>query len=324
MSGNLKFFCLLEQEDSYQILKEALNEGESPEEGLLRTFKEKGLTIPSWAYRGILTLVREELPDQYIFLFGPQNSDWKKMEEGKRLAHWLKADKTMGALAKEEEKICLRLLLEELPFFSLKAVYNREHRLSSVLLNGKPLELFDILRKDGEKSGIVRERGVAHLEGSLHPTSHIWIVRKNQKGGWDLLLQKRSLQKDSNPGCYDISSAGHVAAGDAYLPAAIRELREELGILAEEGDLLLAGMRQAYFEAVFYGKPFRDYEHSAVYIYHKSVDEKKLVLQESEVSGIKWMEFEECRREVAEGSLKNCIYLDELEIVEEALKNLRP
>ena len=98
---------------------------------------------------------------------------------------------------------------------------------------------------------------MAHLDGSLHPTSHIWIVRRNHSSGWDLLLQKRSLSKDSNPGCYDISSAGHVSAGDTYLPAALRELGEELGIRAEEEDLHLAGMRKAYFEDVFYGKPFR-------------------------------------------------------------------
>src|SRR5699024_11690013 len=89
---------------------------------------------------------------------------------------------------------------------------------------------------------------------SIHLISQIGIVRRNRKNGCDLLLQKRSLRKDSNPGCYDISSAGHVAAGDAYLPAALRELEEELGIRAEEKDLHLAGMRKAYFEDVFYGK----------------------------------------------------------------------
>ena len=168
-------------------------------------------------------------------------------------------------------------MMEERPFFSLKVTFDRRNILRSASVNGKPLELFDILKEDGSPAGIVRERGVAHLDGSLHPTSHIWIVRRNHSSGWDLLLQKRSLFKDSNPGCYDISSAGHVSAGDTYLPAALRELGEELGIRAEEKDLHLAGMRKAYFEDVFYGKPFRDYEISAVYVYDKPVDEKKLV-----------------------------------------------
>lgn len=60
---------------------------------------------------------------------------------------------------------------------------------------------------------------------------HIYgIVRKKEKGGYDVLLQKRSAVKDSNAGCYDISSAGHVAAGDEYLTTAVRELKEELGL----------------------------------------------------------------------------------------------
>ena len=206
-------------------------------------------------------------------------------------------------------------MMEERPFFSLKVTFDRRNILRSASVNGKPLELFDILKEDGSLAGIVRERGVAHLDGSLHPTSHIWIVRRNHSSGWDLLLQKRSLFKDSNPGCYDISSAGHVSAGDTYLPAALRELGEELGIRAEEEDLHLAGMRKAYFEDVFYGKPFRDYEISAVYVYDKPVDEKKLVLQESEVEAVKWMDFQECCRRVEHGSMKHCIYMDELEIV---------
>ena len=74
-------------------------------------------------------------------------------------------------------------------------------------------------------------------------------------------------------------------------------------------------MRKAYFEDVFYGKPFRDYEISAVYIYDRPVDEENLILQESEVEAVKWMDFKECCQEVKEGSMKNCIYMDELEIV---------
>ena len=316
MTEKLGIFCVLEQRGKYRIIKEVVKEGESPEECLLRTagIRENNLSL-SWRSRGILTLVKGEMPTEYVFLFSAQDSESIEEEESTATASWEKADEILNKTAGEEEKICFRLLMEDGPFFSLKVILDRRNILRRASLNGKSLELFDILREDGSVSGIVRERGVAHLDGSLHPTSHIWIVRRNRKNGWDLLLQKRSLRKDSNPGCYDISSAGHVAAGDAYLPAALRELEEELGIRAEEKDLHLAGMRKAYFEDVFYGKPFRDYEISAVYIYDRPVDEKKLILQESEVERVKWMDFKECCREVKEGSMKNCIYMDELEII---------
>ena len=72
--------------------------------------------------------------------------------------------------------IFLRLADEE-PFFSLKLVYDGHDTLVSVVLNGKSMELFDIFNPDGSKTGIVRERVVAHREGSLHVTVHMWIVR---------------------------------------------------------------------------------------------------------------------------------------------------
>lgn len=53
-------------------------------------------------------------------------------------------------------------------------------------------------------------------------------------GKWQMLLQKRASGKDSFPGCYDTSSAGHIHAGDEPLDSALRELEEELGIKAEE------------------------------------------------------------------------------------------
>ena len=291
MPEKLEVFCVLEQKEKYQILKETMKEGESPEECLARTVGSENSAPLSWKTRGILTL-----------------------EETDTVC-WPKCDEILQNLTGEEEKICFRLMMEERAFFSLKVTFDRRNILRSASVNGKPLELFDILKEDGSLAGIVRERGVVHLDGSLHPTSHIWIVRRNHSSGWDLLLQKRSFSKDSNPGCYDISSAGHVSAGDTYLPAALRELGEELGIRAEEKDLHLAGMRKAYFEDVFYGKPFRDYEISAVYVYDKPVDEKKLVLQESEVEDVKWMDFQECCRRVDHGVMKHCIYMDELEIV---------
>ncbi len=118
----------------------------------------------------------------------------------------------------EGDKIFFRLLEEEQAFFSLKLVYDGGDRLTAASLNGIPMELFDVRDEDGRCTGVVRERGVAHRDGSLHGTAHIWVVREKASGGndlcYDLLLQKRSQGKDSYPGCFDISAAGHVAAGD--------------------------------------------------------------------------------------------------------------
>lgn len=322
--------CYIEQDGKYLMLhrivkKHDVNKdkwigvgghfekNESPEECLLReVWEETGYTLTSWKYRGIVTFIYGEDVTEYMSLYTADGFTGQAHPCDEGQLEWVDKDAVLKLNIWEGDKIFFRLLNEGRPFFSLKLVYDKTDTLLEAALDGKPMELFDILNEDGTKSGLVQERGVAHLEGSLHPTSHIWIVRKNEKSGWDLLLQKRSACKDSNPGCWDISSAGHVAAGDDYLPSALRELSEELGIRAKEEDLHFVGMRRARFESVFYGRPFRDNELSAVYVYEKPVDETKLVLQASEVEEVKWMDYLECCRKVEEGTMPNCMYMDEL------------
>jgi len=50
----------------------------------------------------------------------------------------------------------------------------------------------------------------------------------NSKG--KLLLPKRSMDRRISPGCYDFSCGEHVLSGEDYYDAAIRGLKEELGI----------------------------------------------------------------------------------------------
>ena len=54
------------------------------------------------------------------------------------------------------------------------------------------MEFLDIRDKNGNPTGEVKERSLVHADGDIHGTSHVWIVRKNEKGSYDLLLQKRS------------------------------------------------------------------------------------------------------------------------------------
>ena len=136
------------------------------------------------------------------------------------------------------------------------------------------------------------ERSVAHSKGILHRTAHVWII-KEVDGRWQVLLQKRSAEKDSYPGMYDTSSAGHIPAGMEPLASARRELAEELGICASEDELQFIGTFRTQYEEVFHGKPFRDNEVISIYVYKEPVDPEKLVLQESEVDEVRWFDVEE-------------------------------
>ena len=99
-------------------------------------------------------------------------------------------------------------------------------------------EYLDVVDENGQPTGAIIERAAAHREGVPHRTAHLWLVR-TLDNRIQVLLQKRALTK-SFPGCYDISSAGHIPAGQDYIPSAIRELKEELGLIADGADLIVS------------------------------------------------------------------------------------
>ena len=319
---------------------------ESPEECLLREVKEEtGYTLTSWRFRGIVTFVSGDGVTEYMHLFTADGFEGEPVPCDEGQLEWVDIAQVWKLNIWEGDKIFFRLMDEDEPFFSLKLVYDGKSGLTAATLNGEPMELFDILNEDGTKTGLVRERGVAHRDGSLHETVHTWIVRRadaaaaddtqkasgqasedrdlpREENRWEVLLQKRSATKDSNPGCYDISSAGHLASGDPPLEGALRELQEELGISARAEDLHYVGKHRGAFQAPFYGRMFRDNELSNVYVMTKAVAEEELHLQESEVESVRWMDYETCRRAICEGTLPNCIYADEFDMVGEYLRGM--
>src|SRR5262249_47734551 len=66
-----------------------------------------------------------------------------------------------------------------------------------------------------------------HRLGLMHRAVHVLVF--NRRG--QLFLQKRSRTKDTFPGAWDSSASGHVDADEAYDDCAVRELREELGLI---------------------------------------------------------------------------------------------
>lgn len=87
-------------------------------------------------------------------------------------------------------------------------------------------EYFDILNPDGTPAGYSLPRSQVHRDGLWHKSAHIWV--RDHAGR--ILLQRRALDKDTHPGLWDISAAGHLSAGEPSLDAAVREIREELGL----------------------------------------------------------------------------------------------
>ena len=177
-------------------------------------------------------------------------------------------------------------------------------------------EMLDIVDENGVPTGRSVPRTVAHAEGLRHRTSHVWIVRR-KNGAVQVLLQMRCAAKDSYPGCYDISSAGHIPAGDEFVGSALRELKEELGVTAAPQDLHVCGLRRFRFESVFHGRPFKDNQVSKVFCLWLDREAEDFTVQRSEIDYVKWFDLDEAIRAVDEGTIPNCIFPEELGMVKE-------
>lgn len=178
------------------------------------------------------------------------------------------------------------------------------------------MEFIDIVDENGIPTGQTIDRTVAHRTGTRHRTTHIWIVRRRE-GRVQILLQKRAKYKDSFPGCYDISSAGHIPAGVDYIPSGLRELKEELGFTVSQDELIDCGIRRTYAENEFHGVPYVDNQVAKVYLLWKDKEVGELTLQEEEIESVMWMDFEKCKEAIQNHTIPNCIDMDELEMLEE-------
>ena len=129
-----------ENKDKWIGIGGKFEEGESPEDCLLREVREEtGLTLTSWRYRGIVTFVSDEWGTEYMHLFTAdawEGQIRQDCDEG--VLEWIDRDKLLSLPIWEGDKIFLRLLDEDASFFSLKLRYEGD-RLAEAVLNGKPI-----------------------------------------------------------------------------------------------------------------------------------------------------------------------------------------
>ena len=88
-------------------------------------------------------------------------------------------------------------------------------------------EMFDVYDKNGNWRGVYPRRECHGNPDLIHRVVHVVVFDSTGK---KILLQKRSQNKDIQPGKWDTAVGGHVNAGEKLDDAACRELREELGI----------------------------------------------------------------------------------------------
>jgi len=143
-------------------------------------------------------------------------------------------------------------------------------------------ELLDIVDANGEPTGEQLDKAEIHRRELLHRDVHVWIT-----DGQNILEQQRAFDKTIMPGKWDIAVGGHVAAGESYLEAAVRETEEELGLRLPPERFIPAG--RLAVDMVLTGRPQRHWHHRVVgdnfVVVERNLNLDDLRLQESEVVG---------------------------------------
>ena len=155
--------CYIEKENSYLMLHRVVKkndvnkdkwigvgghfeEGESPEECLLREVKEEtGLTLKTYYFRGLVTFkltdsVTGNTLTEYMCLYTAAEYEGELSSCDEGVLEWVPKEKIQDLEIWEGDKIFFRLLNEGHPFFSLKLWYI-DNELKEAVLDGRAMEL---------------------------------------------------------------------------------------------------------------------------------------------------------------------------------------
>lgn len=148
-------------------------------------------------------------------------------------------------------------------------------------------EFIDIVTETGEPTGKVVLKSKAHENGWWHNTIHLWLYTIDG----EILLQQRSRKKEIYPLLWDVSAAGHIDAGEPIEYAAIREVKEELGLQLSPSDLTKIGVFK--HKSSYKNGNIKDNEFHHVFVVELKVNLQDLRPQEEEVEALKLVSFKE-------------------------------
>ena len=140
-------------------------------------------------------------------------------------------------------------------------------------------ELVDILTFEGKSTGKTALKSEAHKNGWYHPTVHVWFYTNDKK----VLLQKRASVKKVFPNLWDVSVAAHIGAGETVKNAAIREVKEEIGLNISPTDLIKVGFRK---DEITHPNGILDCEFKHLFLCKLNEDVSLLTQQKGEVDDL--------------------------------------
>ena len=145
--------------------------------------------------------------------------------------------------------------------------------IENTIYLGDFMEIWDAYYKNGLKAGFDLVRDEEIPDGLYHLVCE--IIVKHIDGTY--LLMQRDFQKKGWPGKYEATAGGSALKGETPIQGAIRELREETGIVATE-------LTQIY-------QTVSEVQHSIYYGYFCLTDCEKdsITLQEGETISYQWV-----------------------------------
>ena len=150
--------CYIEQDNRFLMLhrikkKEDINAGkwigigghfegqESPEDCLIREVKEEtGLELKHFKFRGLITFVYGADLVEFMCLYTADEFEGNLGVCNEGVLEWVEKDRLLDLTLWEGDKIFLKYLLEDRPFFSMKLVYSESEELLQIVVDGKELQ----------------------------------------------------------------------------------------------------------------------------------------------------------------------------------------
>lgn len=151
------------------------------------------------------------------------------------------------------------------------------------------MEFLESVDENNDLTGVVLDRKTIHDKKLFHRHVSCWIM--NEKG--EILLQQRAFSKEKNPGKWS-RTGGHVDAGEKPSDAIKREVFEEVGLKAEDCEIIEGEIFKSNDELEQY------YTYNYVFITNKK--ENEFIIQKEEVACVKYYTIEQLEQQKEENN----------------------
>lgn len=138
------------------------------------------------------------------------------------------------------------------------------------------MEIWDLIDENGNKTGKTMVKGEPIPKGMYHSGADVWIINSENK----IFIQKRSPKKRLSPNVWAMTG-GSIIKGETSIQTIERETLEELAIKINVDNLKF--VKRFNTDEVFID----------TYLCRQDIELNDIVMQENEVSEVKWATFEE-------------------------------